>query len=176
MSDWDNATTTDGEWHGLSLVIDTDAYAGNIEQEMLAACTGVKCEFSSDTADMIADAYDGPDLGDLVSSVVWDPGDDGITRTPVTIYPTPGWSQGPRGGEPYRVTAKRLFKCSAYMSVRIPLAREPAADVLDEIKRRALVFSAMGTRFDNGDVDVAPFRVTGFRMIRERVTTQSRDV
>lgn len=173
---WDNATTTDGDWSGFSLVIDTDTRAGNIEREMLAACTGIACEYATEAAERLAEAYDGPDLGDLVSSIVWDPGDDGITRTPVTIYPTPGWSQGPRGGEPYRVTAKRLFKCHAYMSVRIPLRNEPAPDVLDGIKYRALAFAAAGVVDADGYVDVAPFRVTGFRLIRERVTTQSRDV
>jgi hypothetical protein len=164
---WDNATTSDGEWSGLSLVIDTDTYAGNIEREMLAACTGVVDEYASDEAEEIGTAYDGPDLEDLVSSLVYDPGDDGICRTRVTIYQTPGWSQGPRGGEPYRVTAKRPFKHHAYLSVRIPLRSEPAAAIIDGIKRRAHAFAASS--------DPA-FRVTGFRLIRERVTTQSRDV
>ena len=156
---WANATTTDGEWHGLSLVIDTDTYAGNVDREMLAACTGIKTAFATQASRRIAATYDGPYLDDLVSSIVWDPGDDGIERTCVTVYPTPGH---PRG--------------TAYMSVRIPLAREPDAATLDGIKRRALAFAAAGVVSPDGDIDVHPFRVTGFRLIRERVTTQSRDV
>jgi len=164
---WDNATTSDGEWSGLSLVIDTNTYAGNIEREMLAACTGVVDEYANVEAEERGAAYDGPDLEDLVSSIVYDPGDDGIHRTRATIYPTPGWSQGPRSGEPYRVTEKRPFKHPAYLSVRIPLADEPSDVILDGIKQRAHAFAASS--------DPA-FRVTGFRLIRERVTTQSRDV
>lgn len=156
---WTNATTTDGEWHSLSLVIDTDTHAGNIDREMLAACTGLKTAFATQASMRIAAAYDGPDLDDLVSSIVWDPGDDGIERTCVTVYPTPGH---PRG--------------TVCMSVRIPLAREPDADVLDGIKRRAFAFAASGMVSPDGCVDVRPFRVTGFRLIRERITTQSRDV
>ena len=166
---WDNATTTEGDWSGLSLVIDTDTYAGNIEREMLAACTGIACEFSTGEADTLAAAYDGPDLGDLVSSIVWDPGDDGIARTPVAIYPTPGWTNT-GGGEHVRVSESQPFEWPAYMSVRIPLSREPSINVLDGIKRRALAFAASAGEFRD------PFRITGFRLIRERVTTQSRDV
>lgn len=173
---WTNATTTDDERSGLSLVIDTNTHAGNIEREMLAACTGITGEFATDSAERLAEAYDGPDLDDLVSSILYDPGDDGFHRSRATIYPTPGWSQGPRGGEPYRVTAKRPFKWPAYMSVRIPLAREPDAATIDGIKRRALAFAASGVVSPDGAIDVRPFRVTGFRMIRERVTTQSRNV
>ena len=155
MSDavtWANATTTDGEWHGLSLVIDTDTYAGNIEREMLAATTGVTGEFSSCIMVDLAAAYDGPDLWDLIGYVT-DVGADVVRRVRSIAYPA-----------------------SSYRSVRIPLAREPAADVLDGIKRRALAFAASGVVSPDGYVDVAPFRVTGFRLIRERVTTQSRNV
>ena len=178
MSDavtWDNATTTEGEWHGLSLVIDTDTYAGNIEREMLAACTGIACEFATRGAQRCAEAYDGPDLGDLVSSIVYDPGDDGIHRARVTIYPTPEWTNTGSGNH-VRVSETQPFAWPAYMSVRIPLRAEPAADVLDGIKRRALAFAAAGVVDADGYVDVAPFRITGFRLIRERVTTQSRDL
>ncbi len=169
------ATTTDGEWHGLSLVIDTGTYAGNIEREVLAACTGIKTSFATKASRRIAATYDGPCLDNLVSSVVWDPGDDGIERTCVTIYPTPGWTNT-GGGEHVRVSESQPFEWPAYMSVRIPLRAEPAADVLDGIKRRALAFAAAGVVDADGYVDVAPFRITGFRLIRERVTTQSRDV
>lgn len=163
---WTNATTTDGEWRSLSLVIDTDTYAGNIEREMLAACTGVKVEFATQASSRIAAAYDGPDLDDLVSSIVWDPGDDGIMRTSVTIYPTPGWTNT-GSGEHVSVSESQPFEYPAYMSVRIPLVRELDAATLDGIKQRAHAFAASSA---------SPFRVTGFRMIRERVTTQSRDV
>ena len=62
------------------------------------------------------------------------------------------------------------------MPIRIPLRAEPDDDVLDGIKRRALAFAAVGVVDADGYVRIAPLRVTGFRMIRERVTTQSRDV
>ena len=149
---WANSTTTDGEWRGLSLVIDTDTYAGNLEREMLAACTGIQGEFSSYIAECLAEAYDGPDLFDLVAGIT--DIDAGVAYYVRSIaYPAP-----------------------EYRSVRIPLRCEPAADVLDGIKRRALAFAASGVVSPDGDIDVRPFRVTGFRMIRERVTTQSRDV
>ena len=172
---WDDATTTESKWSGLSLVIDTDSYAGNFERELLAACTGVRVEYSTDSADTLARAYDGPDLGEIVSFIVFDPGDDGITQTRVTIYPTPGWSNDGHGNE-YRVTDAQPFKWPAYMSVRIPLDVEPPADVLDGIKRRALAFAATGVQHPDGWVDVHPFTITGLRLIRERTITQSRPV
>ena len=169
MSDavtWANSTTTDGEWRGLSLVIDTDTYAGNIEREMLAACTGVTGEYATRKARRLADAYDGPDCEDLVSSIVYDPGDDGIHRARVTIYPTPGWTNTGSGNH-VLVSETQPFTWPAYMSVRIPLRSDLDAPTLDGIKQRAHAFAASS----------APaFRVTGFRMIRERITTQSRDV
>lgn len=149
---WTNASTTDGEWYGLSLVIDTDTYAGNIEREMLAACTGIQGELSSYTAERLAETYDGPDLWDLVGYVT-DVDADVSRRVRSIAYPAP-----------------------SYRSVRIPLRCEPAADVLDGIKRRALAFAASGVIEADGSATIAPFRVTGFRLIRERVTTQSRDV
>lgn len=149
---WTNATTTDGEWHSLSLVIDTDTHAGNIEREMLAACTGITGEFPSCIMVDLASAYDGPDLWDLIGYVT-DVDADVVRRVRSLAYPTP-----------------------SYRSVRIPLAREPDADVIDGIKRRALAFAASGVVSPDGDIDVRPFRVTGFRLIRERITTQSRDV
>jgi hypothetical protein len=158
---WDNATTTDGEWHGLSLVIDTDTYAGNIEREMLAACTGVINE-PTVILEEIASEYDGPDLRHLVT------GD-------AEAYVTPGWSIA-AGGERHRVSPEHPFRMPTLSSVHIPLRDEPAADVLDGIKRRALAFAAAGVVDADGYVDVAPFRITGFRLIRERVTTQSRDL
>ncbi len=155
MSDavtWTNATTTDGEWHDLSLVIDTDTYAGNIEREMLAACTGVTGEFATETAERLATAYVGPDLDGLVGHIT--DIDAGIAYNVRSVaYPAP-----------------------EYRSVRIPLRCEPDAATLDGIKRRALAFAAAGVVSPDGDIDVHPFRVTGFRLIRERVTTQSRDV
>ena len=149
---WTNATTTDGEWHSLSLVIDTDTHAGNIEREMLAACTGITGEFPSCIMVDLASAYDGPDLWDLIGYVT-DVDADVVRRVRSIAYAAP-----------------------SYRSVRIPLAREPDAATLDGIKRRALAFAASGVVSPDGAIDVRPFRVTGFRMIRERVTTQSRDV
>lgn len=155
MSDavtWANSTTTDGEWHGLSLVIDTDTYAVDIDREMLAACTGIQGEFSSYAAERLAETYDGPDLWDLIGYVT-DVDADVVRDARSIAYPAP-----------------------EYRSVRIPLRVELAADVLDGIKRRALAFAASGVVSPDGCVEVAPFRVTGFRMIRKRITTQSRDL
>jgi len=166
MSDieWDSTRSDLSGWVGLSLVIDTNKYAGNFERELLAACTGVLGEYPTAGAEEMVKSYDGPNLDDLVSSIVNDPGDDGIARERATIYPTPGWSQGPRGGEPYRVTAARPFKHPAYLSVRIPVERVPTKDVLDGIKRRALAWASANR-----------VKIENFRFVRERVETQSVD-
>ena len=144
--DWHSATDEAREWGGFSLVIDTNTYAGSIEREMLAACTGVTEEYATDEAEALAAVYNGPDFRelDLLGSVLYDPGDDGFCRTGVTIYPTLGHPE------------------EAFNSVRIVLTRELTTEELDEIKRRALSFAA-----------TEGFQITGFRYVRERTAVQS---
>lgn len=148
---WDNTTETTGAWGDPMLVIDTNTYAGNIERELCAACTGQtgECEVGQD----VADKYDGPDLEDAISRR---PDEHGCWR-PVTIYPTPGLSV--RGGHP------------VYQSVRIFLTRELTPEELAGIKARAEAYArAPSSAFTRR------FRITGYRLVRERTVTQARAV
>lgn len=142
---WDGVAETHGGWGGLSLVVDTDTYAGNLERELCAASTGQHDETST-AAEELAAAYDGPDLSELIGGR---PDRHGCYRR-CTIYPTPG-----AGGE--------------YRSARIYLNEEPTPEVLDGIKRRALALAERG----HGEW-LRPFKVLGFRLIREHTVTQSR--
>lgn len=148
-----------GPWGPPSLVIDTDAYAGNFERELCAACTGHHDD-TSVTAKEIAASYDGPDLGfieggdgdevDDVEGLIGTYNDNGCYRH-AGIYQTPGTTE--------------------YRSVRIVLNRDPTPAELDGIMRRAMAFAGVGAQSDRGH-EVQPFKIIGVRLIRERTTTQ----
>lgn len=143
---WANATTTESEWSGFSLMIDTDTYAGNIERATCAACTGVLDDSCFDAVEVVK-SYDGPNLEDLVGGR----NDEHGNWRPAQCWPTPGTN-------------------GKHNTVRIHLNKFPDAKTLDGIKRRALAFAASSGEFRE------PFRIIGFRLIRERITTQSRDI
>lgn len=163
---WANATAESDRWE-LSLVIDTEQYAGNFERALTAACTGVTDETCND-ADALAAAYDGPDFGDVVGGTM----DDHGNWRRCEIWPTPGWGNN-GNGEHYRVTPERPAKWPAYMSVRIPLLRALKRKELDGIIARARSLAATGGPERNGYQMTPPFTVTGFRLLRTRLTSES---
>lgn len=158
---WNKATIDAGAWGDLSLVIDTDTYAGNFERALLAAATGVLTEYATGEAEEEASKYDGPDMSNVVGYMLNESGSNPFIDR-CTIYPTPGWGNDGKGNE-YRVTPDRPAKHPAYLSVRIPIGRPLSADHLDGVKRRALAFA---TR--------EGFKIAGFRYVQDR--TQARSV
>lgn len=166
--EWGGASETAGEWSGFSLVIDTDAYAGNFEREMLAACTGVLTEYPTGYSEDEARRYDGPDLEGLVGRLLNDT-DDRAFADRCAIYPTPGW-ENDGNGEHRRIPQGTPPRFLAYQSVRVALERMPTPDELVGIKRRAIAFASRGVRDD------CPFVVEGFRFVRDRIVSQSRPV
>lgn len=164
---WTDATETVGEWGSLSLVIDTDTYAGGFEREILVAATGVWPEYPNGITRQVAAAFGSePVYKDLVGWLIYDGGDDDVHRDRVDICPTPGWSN--EGGEHYRATPDRPYAHPAYQSGRIALNRLPTADEIADIKRRALDFAAdPRTKF------IGPFKILGFRIVRSRTMTQA---
>ncbi len=101
---------------------------------------------TSGDAERLAVAYDGPDLCELIG--IYDPETD--RRCDVRAM-----KKTPRG---------RLE------TIRIYMTHEPSARVLAGIKTRAVAFAARGV---DGE---APFKILGFRMIRERTVAQTRPV
>jgi len=95
---------------------------------------------------------DAPEMAELFRKEVGDPSpfedlfgegfeqyDCELVEVPVTIYPTPGWSND--RGNLYQVTDERPFKYPAYMSVRLFLNQEPTTEQLGILKARAEAFS-----------------------------------
>ena len=162
---WANAAAESDGWE-LSLVIDTEQYAGNFERALTAACTGVSDETCND-ADELAASYDGPDLGDVIGGTM----DDHGNWRRCEIWPTPGWGNDGNGGH-YRVTPDRPAKYAAYMSVRIPLLRPLKRKELDGVITRARSLAATGGPVRNGYQMTLPFTVTGFRLLRTRITSE----
>lgn len=160
-------TASVGAWSGLSLVIDTSAYAGNFERSLLVAATGVMPTYPDGYTEKTAEEFAHEKAhADLVGHVLND-SDDASFIDRCVIYPTPGWSNNGKGKH-YRVTRSRPYKYPAFKSVRIPLTREPTAEEFGDIKRRALAFAASCSH------PAGAFRITGFRLVEERTQTREK--
>lgn len=160
-------------WEGPSLVIDTDTYSGSFERGLCAYLTGLHNEISSAEA---------PEMAELFKNEVGDPspfedlfgmgyefyGGCEFVAVPVTVYPTPGWSN--ECGIFYQVTDERPFVDPANMSVRLFLTQEPTTEELDVLKARAETFSKTSNE------DHEPFKITGYRIVYEKILVEGRSV
>lgn len=156
---WKDAVEQAYDWDDYGIVIDTEQYAGNFERELCAACTG-RHDDTSGRAKALAMAYDGPDFEDKISGK----DDEHGCYRHATVFPTPGWSNDGKGGHT-KLTGKAKMRYPAYLSVLIHLNSDLTQKQIDGIKERAFAFAKAGS-----------ITVTGFRMIRERTTIQSRPV
>ena len=166
--DWNQATTDQDDWGDVALVIDTDAYSGNFERELLVAATGVMPEYPNEITEKVARAWEGAGVVyDTLVGWLTHNTDDETHADRCMIYPTPGWGNDGYGVH-YRVTEDRPAAFPAYQSVKIPLDRPPSREELADIQRRALAFAA-----DPRTQYIEPFTITGFRLVRERTERQS---
>lgn len=169
-------------WSGgekWSFVIDTDEYAGNFERELCAYVIGkVDWSYVSNPYDTAGGDYlkmfdkdCGIELEDLSDTRISDPGDDGITRAPCDLAPTPGWSNDGHGNE-YKVrpnSKKYSFKHPAYRSVAIFLRRKPSDEELAELVKRALEFPTL-PKINEWDSRPA---ILGCRLVKETVLVEA---
>lgn len=154
---WAEAKREESPWR-LSLVIDTDAHAGNVIRLLRAAAFG-SSDGSSGEAVALAAAYDGPSFDDVVEgSEVW---------------PTPGYGSDGHGGV-HEVAPDRSAALPAYCSVRFGLARElTPGEMASVVGRVAALAATGGPRSVHGRQGTPPFRVLGFRLMRSRTVTES---
>lgn len=150
---WAEAKREESPWR-LSLVIDTDAHAGNVIRLLRAAAFG-----SSGEAAVLTAAYDGPNFDDVLEgSEVW---------------PTPGYGSDGHGGV-HEVAPDRSAALPAYCSVRFGLARElTPGEMASVVGRVAALAATGGPRSVHGRQGTPPFRVLGFRLMRSRTLTES---
>lgn len=142
----------------LTFVVDTDAYAGNLERPMALYICGRADDYVQDYLSPYRDLFN-QEVGastfeNLIEWRLVDPGDDGFHRAPMDIYPTPGtkWE---------------------YNSVGIFLSREPTAEELKLLTTRAKNFSALPpiTKWSNHRP-----KILGCRLLLEETVLKSRDV
>jgi hypothetical protein len=170
-------------WHWTDpprwfFVVDTDSYAGNFERELCGFVCGRFDEAGEHCGGHFKKLYlkDHPDdpFKRLIGSIVDDPGDDGIHRSPMSLAPTPGWINDGHGEhlkldeaktKIRKATLKRTYP--AYQSVAICLQRKPTDAELKLLHKRAMMFEKAppNPKF----VRSVP-HVTGCRLIEE-VTT-----
>lgn len=156
--DWRSAASTTEAWDGFSLVIDTTKDAGEFHQEMLATCFGLVGVFPTEAADAASDAYDGPDMSEVVGALPNNPEADAVE-----ISSTPGWSNDGHGNCA-RIPPDATAAHPAYQSVRVALERPLTAEEFAGVVRRAEAFAAR-----------EGFVIEGYRYLRERTEMQSVD-
>jgi len=168
----------------LSLLIDTDSYAGNFERPMFYYITGMSDRpYEEPTWFEYADLHEeaqaaavaaGIDFEDLLEArphehdgMYWD--------AFVEIAPTPGYLNN-GSGLCYKDTPvnskKRKSLFPAYQSVKIFLSREPTKKELKYMKERALGFCGLPKKCT---WDQRPL-ILGFRVETELTTITSRSV
>ena len=175
-------------------VVDTDSYAGNFERELTAFCTGVVGECGKGEEE--ADAFRGehPDRVEFYEDLMLQEPDDHGCRRPASIYPTPGWLNDGLGNhyreadagsptviEQYRASVEDHLKrypkseCPAepgrypaYNSVAMFMDQEPSPAVVQGLILRVRLYVK---EVENGKWGkfATRFKVTGFRVVRERV-------
>ena len=161
-------------WLGPSLVIDTDSYAGQFERQLTAFVVG---ELDDERA-----PFDGEEMINIFREEVGDVNpfeelvtwglefDDDIPGVTVcSLYPTPGMSNDGHGNH-YQVTEEQPYQYPAYYSVRLFLDREPTPEELALIKERSEKFAVRGIKYQ------PPFRITGYRLVYERVLVEERQI
>ena len=136
----------DEDEYNYEFVIDTDEYAGNFEREMCAYVTGRvgDCQVGEDIAEKVRDEIEQSDFFDEIDRVVVTLPDDHGCHRPVSIGPTPGYSEN--------------------QSVEIHLHDIPTDDLVDFFMTRALAFASQPHDDDNDDGD--EFSIIGFRLVR----------
>ena len=166
----------------LTLAIDTDAYAGNFERELFMFITGRPDASDGMTNSGMARYQelgkkalpDNSFFDSLLDQRINDPGDDGIHRAYVTICPTPGFFNV--GGEHYpdadknKAVLNNKMQHPAFQSVALFLQREPTAEELVYIKKRANLFADLPKKWE---WDARP-KILGFRLLRARTTWSSK--
>lgn len=135
-------------FEGVIFVIDTDAYAGNFERQMVAYITGQlgECGVGDEYSRMFLDAYPELEKGmeDLVVSV---PDEHGCWR-PASIYRSPPGTK------------------ESYQSVALFLDKVPSNTLLDLMMARAKAFVPIYAEARPWNQS---FGILGFRLVREQV-------
>jgi hypothetical protein len=184
----------EGTFQGYIFVIDTDAYAGNFERPLCAYITGQvgECGVGEEYAKMFRKKHPTKDIifEGLVASV---PDEHGCHR-PASIYPTPGfWNDGVGNhwldkdwGKPHVIRAYQKAckeqklspkgkpsRYPAYQSVAIFFDDRPTGRNLLLMMRRAREFPEVYAKQREWN---DPFKILGFRLVRERVVTEELEV
>lgn len=161
-------------WRGPSLVIDTNSYAGNFERELTAFVTGfIDEERATKYIKSMVDIFR-KEVGEnnpFENLLTWGleclgdiPGE-----TVCSLYPTPGIGNDGHGNY-YQTNSETPSEYPAYFSVRFFLSREPNAEELDLIKKRTERFAVQVVEFKQ------PFRITGYRLVYEKVVIEEKQI
>jgi hypothetical protein len=139
-----------------SFVVDTDQYAGNFERQLCAYVIGQVDDYARPMDRPYLQLF-GEEcrlrLEDLSECRVADPGDDGVTRAPWDLAPSPGLP-------------------IVYNSVAIFLNRRPTDQELQELIKRTLAFAKL-PQFE--DFDQRP-KIVGCRLVAEQVALRVEQV
>ena len=136
-----------------SLRIDTDTYAGNFDEELSAAATGLPWDPANPIAENLRLAYRGPDLDDLFGVLV----DQSGFRVRAIRVSTPGAEPGP-----YVETTR---------SVVFPFRYPPPPEILEGVVDRIEDFARRGVTLPGGET-VPPFGILAIVLVRERIVRE----
>lgn len=157
---------TDADWTRYTLVVDTDAYAGNFERQLVAYCTGMADPSGVGESEAAAFRASMPvEVRDHFAAIMSTrPGDNDHPHY-ARILPTTGrLNDKGRHFDANELTPElRKAFPMAYESVGVFFDEIPSRELLDILLMRAEEFAANYTAFG----DPARFRILGMRLLAE---------
>jgi len=152
-----------------AFIIDTNRYAGNFERELCAYCTGHvgDCGVGQDMAEVFFKEVEEDPFEEYILPT---PDEHGCCR-PVSIWPTPDWSNDGMGKET-RLEPGQAPKNPAYMSVAIFFHVEPPEELCSIIMERCKGWEVIDKGRDNPkftDGVIEKFRLVEIKTTMEEV-------
>jgi len=166
----------------LYFVIDTDSFAGNYERPLCAFMTGQigECGVGKSQQAIFELETTVEQQEEMEELIGTEPDDHGCCR-PARIWPNPAWFNDGSGGhfrvdDPAAPAPEGCYADSrwpAYFSVAISLNDNPTDAQITLLKGRAELFASSNKSLMGSP---APFKITGFRVVRTRVVEESAPV
>jgi hypothetical protein len=125
------------------IIIDTTAYAGNFERELVAYVTGQvgECNVGYEAAQAAASELP-PEVLTWFENHVEHTADEHGCLRPASLAPTPGWYNNGMGAHRRLKNPNTDPKYPAYLSVAMVVNEWPPAEIMDLIIARAKTFCA----------------------------------